>query len=101
MKGLFYGGAIAIASTSPFFLKRIISKLIKYARYQKRKKVNEKKRFYNAFYRLKKQGLIKMEYCGKQFYISLTKEDRKRCGRFQIDDLKIKNLFDGIINGGF
>ncbi len=90
LKGLFYGGAITIASSSPFFLKRIIPKLIKYARYQKRKKENEKKRFYGAFYRLKKQSLIKMEYRGKQLYISLTEEGRKRCGRFQIDDLEIK-----------
>ncbi len=90
LKGLFYGGAIAIASTSPFFLPRILPRIIKYARYQKKKKENEKKRFYNAFYKLKNQGLIEMEYRGKQLYISLTKEGRKKCGKFQVDDLKIK-----------
>ncbi len=90
LKGLFYGGAIAIASTSPFFLPRILPRIIKYARYQKKKRENEKKGFYNAFYKLKNQGLIEMEYRNKQLYISLTEEGRKRCGKFQVDDLKIK-----------
>jgi hypothetical protein len=90
LKGLFYGGAIAIASTSPFFIPQILPRIIKYAKYQKRKKENETRKFYNAFYKLKKQGMIKMEYRGKQLYVSLTKEGRKKCGRFQIDDLKIK-----------
>jgi CRISPR-associated endonuclease Cas2 len=30
-----------------------------------------------------------MEYRGKQLYISLTKEGKKKAGRYQIDDLKI------------
>ncbi len=90
LKGLFYGGAIAIASTSPFFIPRILPRIIKYARYQKKKRENEKRMFYNAFYKLKNQGLIEMEHRGKQLYISLTEEGRKRCGKFQIDDLEIK-----------
>ncbi len=90
LKGLFWGGAIAIASTSPFFFPRVLPKIIKYAKYQKKKKEIEKRKFYNAFYNLKKQGLVKMEYKGKQLYISLTEEGRKQCGKYQIDDLKIK-----------
>ena len=90
LKGLFYGGAIVIASTSPFFLPRILPRIIKYAKYQKKRKEEERRRFYNAFYKLRNQGLIKMEYRGKQLYISLTEEGRKKCGKFQIDDLKIK-----------
>lgn len=90
LKGLLYGGAITIAATSPSFIPKILPRLIKYAKYKKRKKENERRNFYDAFYRLKKQGLIKMEYQGKQLYISLTQEGKKRCGRFQIDDLKIR-----------
>ncbi len=93
LKGLFYGGAIVIASTSPTFFPRILPKLIKYARYRKKMKEIEKKKFYNAFNRLRNQGLIDMQYRGKQLYIRLTEEGRKNCGKFQIDDLKIKKPF--------
>lgn len=90
LKSLFWGGAIAIASTSPFFFPRVLPQIIKYARYRKKMKEIEKRKFYNAFYNLKKQGLIKMKYKGKQLYISLTEEGRKKCGKYQIDDLEIK-----------
>ena len=33
---------------------------------------------------------VKIEYRGKQIYVSLTKEGRKKAGKYQIDDLKIK-----------
>lgn len=90
LKGIFYGGAIIIASTSPSFGPKILPQIIKYARYKKKQKEIERRKFTNAFYNLKRQRLIKMEYRGKQLYISLTKEGRKRCGKFQVDDLKIK-----------
>jgi DNA-binding transcriptional regulator PaaX len=90
LKGLFYGGAIAIASTSPTFGSKILPHIIKYARQRKKQKEIEKRKFTNAFYNLKKQGLVKMDYHGKQLHISLTEEGRKRCGKFQVDDLKIK-----------
>lgn len=93
LKGLFFGGAIVIASTSSAFFPKILPKLIKYARYRKKRNEIEKKKFYNAFNRLRKQRLIEMKYQGKQLYIRLTKEGRKNCGRFQIDDLKIKKPF--------
>lgn len=92
LKGLFWGGVIAIASTSPFFFPRVLPKIIKYAKYQNKKKEIEKRKFYNAFYNLKKQELVKMEYKGKQLYISLTEKGRKQCGKYQIDDLEIKKL---------
>ena len=49
------------------------------------------KRFYNTFYRLKKNGLINFEDRNGQIFISLTKEGKKKAGKYQIDDLKIKN----------
>ncbi len=90
LKGLLISGGIAIASTSPFFATRLIPALIKYARYKKRQKEFEKKKFYNAFYKLKKKGLINFDYRGKQVYISLTPEGRQWAGKYQIDDLEIK-----------
>ncbi|OGI22918.1 MAG: hypothetical protein A3E91_01260 [Candidatus Moranbacteria bacterium RIFCSPHIGHO2_12_FULL_40_10] len=90
LKGLLMAGGIAIVSTSPYFATRLIPALIKYAKYKKKQKEFEKKKFYNAFYKLKKQGYVKMEYHGKQIYISLTPEGRKWAGKYQIDDLKIK-----------
>jgi len=90
IKTLLITGGIAVASTSPFFMSRLLPKIIKYAKYRMKQKAYEKKRFYNAFYKLRKQGYVKMEYRGKQLYISLTKEGRKWAGKYQIDDLKIK-----------
>lgn len=90
LKTLLITGGIAVAATSPYFMSRLLPKVIKYARYRMRQKAYEKKRFYNAFYKLRRQGYIKMEYRGKQLYISLTREGRKWAGKYQIDDLKIK-----------
>jgi len=90
IKGLLITGGVVIASTSPYFVTRIIPALIKHARYQKKKKEFEKRRFYGAFYKLKKRGFVRIVYRGKQIHVSLTPEGRKWAGRYQIDDLKIK-----------
>ncbi|MFA6119685.1 MAG: CRISPR-associated endonuclease Cas2 [Parachlamydiales bacterium] len=90
LKGILLAGGIAIASTSPYFVPRIIPDIIRYAKYRKKQKEFEKKKFYNAFYKLKTKGFIKIEYKGKQIHVSLTKEGKKWAGRYQFDDLKIK-----------
>jgi CRISPR/Cas system-associated endoribonuclease Cas2 len=90
LKGILLAGGIAVASTSPYFVSRVLPKVIKYARYRQKQKALEKKKFYNVFYRLKKEGFIKMEYRGKQLYINLTEEGKEKVGKYQIDDLKIK-----------
>jgi hypothetical protein len=85
---LFLTGGIAIASTSPYFASRAIPALIKDIKLLRDKK---KKRYAcNIFCRLKNQELIKIEYRGKQMYISLTDEGKKKAGKYQIDDLEIK-----------
>jgi hypothetical protein len=90
LKGLLYGGGfVALSIASPTFPAKIFPQLIKWARYELKKKQYKKRKFYNAFYYLKKQDLVNMEYRGKQLYISLTKEGKKKAGRYQIDDLKI------------
>ncbi|HDZ85703.1 MAG TPA: hypothetical protein ENH35_04115 [Candidatus Moranbacteria bacterium] len=90
LKGILLAGGITVASTSPYFVSRVLPKIIKYARYREKRKEIEKKKFYNAFYKLKQQGLIKMDHHGKQIHISLTKEGQKRAGKYKIDGLKIK-----------
>ena len=93
LKGIFLAGGIAVASTSPYFVTRILPEIVKYARYRKKRKEIEKAKFYNAFYKLKRQGFINMDYRGKQLYITLTPEGRKEGGKYQIDDLEIKKTF--------
>ncbi len=88
-RGMLLVGSIAVAATSPYFVSRVLPKIVKYAGY-KIKNIKYKKRFYNTFYRLKKEDLIQFENKNGQIYISLTKEGRKKAGKYQIDDLEIK-----------
>jgi len=50
----------------------------------------ENKRFYNAYYYLRKKGLIDTVYRGNQMYIYLTDKGKKKAGKYKINDLKIK-----------
>ena len=89
IKVIFITGGIAVASTSPYFFSRIIPKLIKYGFYKIKSK-KDKKKIYDTFRRLNNEGLIKIDNRGGQIYISLTKEGKKKAGKYQIDDLEIK-----------
>jgi len=89
LEGLFWTGAVTIASTNPYFLHRLVPKLIRHAKYKLRRRKNIKS-FQRSFYYLKQQGLINFEYQGKQVYISLTKEGRKKARKYNIDNLEIK-----------
>jgi len=89
IKVIFITGGIAVASTSPYFFSRIIPKLIKYGFYKMKSK-KDKKKIYDTFHRLNNAGLIKIDNRGGQIYISLTREGKKRAGKYQIDDLEIK-----------
>ena len=75
-------GAVYIAASSPYFIHNLMKEF-------KRGKRYKKKNIYNVFYRLRKEGCLKIEKRGHQVYISLTEEGRKKAGRFQIDSLKI------------
>lgn len=75
-------GIMCIAATSPYFATNLL-KNIRNGKKYKSKKV------YDTFYNLKKHGYINIEKKNHQIYISLTKEGRKKAGRFQIDSLKI------------
>ncbi|OIO46061.1 MAG: hypothetical protein AUJ31_02640 [Parcubacteria group bacterium CG1_02_39_15] len=75
-------GLVMIAATSPYFLINLLKTYPKWKKYPHKK-------VYNTFYRLKKQGLIKVESKNKQIYISLTRDGRKKAGIYQINNLKI------------
>ncbi|MBI2041973.1 MAG: hypothetical protein HYT20_03070 [Candidatus Nealsonbacteria bacterium] len=83
LKGLAVTGAICIAATSPYFATNLLRGL------QNGKKYNKSKKIYDTFYNLKRQGYINIENKNHQIYISLTREGKKKAGRFQIDSLKI------------
>ena len=76
-------GAIYIAATSPYFIRNFLRNIKRFKKYPKEK-------LSSIFSRLKRQGLIEIKRKGKQFYISLTDEGKKKAGRFQIDALRIK-----------
>lgn len=76
-------GAIYIAASSPYFVPNLMRAL-------KRSKRYGKKKVYDAFYRLRKEGCINIRNTGGQIYISLTKKGKKKAGWLQIDSLKIK-----------
>lgn len=89
LKGILLSGGIAIASTSPYFVSRILPKIIKYAKYEIKRR-QKLRAFHRSFYYLRDQGMISIKHKGRQIYISLTKEGMKKLGKYQIDNLEIK-----------
>ncbi len=79
---LFIGGMVAVASTSPYFMPNLLRKRKSLQKYPRRK-------VSDTFYRLRKQGFIKIEGRNHQVYISLTPQGRARAGVYQIDKLRI------------
>lgn len=85
LKYLLLAGAISIAASSPYFIPQLIKNIRRNRRYS----LNGKK-FTDAFSYLKKKGLIEVEKDGHNINIALTEDGRKRAGKYQIDDLRIK-----------
>lgn len=81
---LLIGGAVAIASTSPYFVPNLIRA------YQKKWNKYPKKKVSDTFSRLRREGLIEIRTVNHQIYISLTSEGTKKAGIMQIDKLQIK-----------
>jgi DNA-binding transcriptional regulator PaaX len=77
------GGAVAIAATSPYFIVNILRSFQKGNRYNR-------KDLHNTFYRLRQDGYLVITVKKHQMFIELTEKGRKRAGRFQINDIKIK-----------
>ena len=88
LKGMLFGGAVVLASTSPNFVQKALPRILKSASFEW-KRYKNKRKFYNSFYYLKNNGFIDMNYKGKQLYITLTKEGRAKAKKYWIDDLQI------------
>jgi DNA-binding transcriptional regulator PaaX len=82
-RGLGIAGAVYIAAGSPYFINNVLRQWKKLKKYPKKK-------VYDAFYTLEKQGMINIEIKGYQIYISLTERGKKKANWMQIDALKIK-----------
>lgn len=76
-------GVVYIAASSPYFSINLIRELKRWRKYKRRK-------VYDAFYNLRKQGCIDIKKSNHQIYISLTKEGKRKAGWLQIDSLNIK-----------
>lgn len=85
-KTLLISGMLCIAATSPYFIQNLIKG---FKKCKKLKKYNHKK-IYNTFYKLKRDGNIRIKSKNGQIYISLTEKGKKMAGWMQIDDLEIK-----------
>ncbi len=79
---LFVAGAVVIAATSPYFIVNLLRTNEKFRKYQRRK-------IHDAFISLRRRGLLRVYYQGRQMHIALTKEGKKKAGIFQIDSLRI------------
>lgn len=80
---LMIAGAVYIAAGHPSFARNILKA-------RKSWKNHSRKKIYDTFYKLRKQGLIEITNDGSQIHIKLTDEGRKKAGYFQINDLSIK-----------
>ncbi|MDI6591721.1 MAG: hypothetical protein QME61_02160 [Patescibacteria group bacterium] len=91
LKYLLLAGAVYIAASSPYFILRLMKNISK-------PKFSQKQKFLDAFSYLKKRGLIEVKRENHDLRITLTKEGKKRAGKYQIDDLEIERPKNGIKN---
>ena len=90
-------GAVTVAASSPYFafqLSKNISKGLKRKNYLSGKK----RELEDSFSYMKRADYLSIDKQGKQIYISLTEKGKKRAGKYQLDDLKIKKQkeWDGL-----
>jgi len=83
LKYILLAGAIYIAASSPYFVLNLTRNINRFKNYKK-------KPLGSAFDYLKRRGLIAIKKDGHDIKIVLTKEGKKRAGKYQIDDLKIE-----------
>lgn len=78
------GAVVMVAAISPSSVALSILQALK------KNKKYDKKKSYDVFYRLKREGYITVGKHNHQMYISLTPEGKKKAGRFQINSLHVK-----------
>jgi len=83
LKSLLISGVICLVGSSPYFTSNLIKSFKNGSKYKKRKT-------YDAFYRLKKDGCIEITKKGHQAYVRLTDRGLKKANWMQINELKIK-----------
>ncbi len=83
LKYLLVSGLIFIAASSPYFVFNLSRSVFK-----NRKIV--RKKFTSSFWYLKKKGLLQLKRQGHDVCIFLTKDGKKKAGKYQIDDLYIE-----------
>ena len=95
LRGLLITGVICIAATSPYFLTNLIRAFFRHGFRDLERE--ERKMLSDMFTYFSKRGMINIRKSGRQIYISLTKEGKKRARKYQIDDLKIAvpKIWDG------
>ena len=91
LKTIFFGGVIYVAASSPYFITRLMKLYFCEQKYKN-------KNFSSAFDYLKKNDLIRIVKRNKQIFVYLTKEGKKKAGKYQINDLKIADCksWDGL-----
>jgi len=82
-KWLCVAGCIAIATSSPYFVRNVIRSRANFKKYSNRK-------VSSTFDRLRREGFLTIKTHRKQIYISLTEKGRQKAGMFQIDSLVVK-----------
>ncbi|MCG2690181.1 hypothetical protein L6252_02790, partial [Candidatus Parcubacteria bacterium] len=80
---LLLGGAILAAASSPKFIPALIKDI-------ERLRSNKKRQVENAFYYMKKNGLLDLKESGRDIRLALTERGRKLAKKYQIKELKIK-----------
>lgn len=87
------GGIVMVGAVAPGLLKMVkdFTKLRNIAWVNgSEDKRKQHKKLLDSFTYLRRRGLIKMGYQGRQLYISLTPEGRKKAKRLNIDSLHIE-----------
>jgi len=84
LKYLLLAGAVYIAASNPYFALNLTKNIARI------KKDLTKQKASNTFNYLKRRGLIEVKREGHDVRIALTKEGKKRAGKYQIDDLEIE-----------
>ena len=95
LKTVLIVGTIYIAASSPYFILSVLRnfrqrKYWKVEGQMEGEEEDEGEKFKNTFYYLKRRSYLNIRVVNNQIYISLTKEGKKRAGKYQIDDLEIK-----------
>lgn len=77
-------GIIAIAATSPYFVRDLLKNWGKNKRYKRRS-------IETAFHRLRREGFINVEKRRHEYHVSLTSKGMKKSELLQLGSLEIKN----------